>query len=123
MEKFPLGGQLRDQLLQQLGSGGDFEEDIQPILGKQHRGRGHGRRLDRRRLQDNFVAAIEAGNKEALENAVEKEGAESTGKKSGATLFKDVTVTATPSTTTSWWSPASPSCSTRRWSSATPTTG
>ena len=90
VEKFPLGGQLRDQLLQQLDVGGDFEEDIEPILGNEFVvGATDVASIVDDSEDDDFVAAIQAKDKEALENAVEKEGAESTGEKSGATLYED----------------------------------
>ena len=84
VDKFPLGGQLRDQLLQELEVGGDFEEDIEPILGNEFVvGATDAASIIDDSEDDNFVAAIEAGDKEALENAVEKEGAERHGREEG----------------------------------------
>lgn len=90
-KKFPFGGQIRDQLLQQLQlGGGSFEEDVKPILGNPFVvGGTNVRSVVDDREDDDFVAAIEAQDKGALENAIEKEGAKRTGEKDGADLYED----------------------------------
>jgi Protein of unknown function (DUF3352) len=90
-EKFPFGGQLRNQLLRQLElGGGNFEEDIEPILGNPFVVGGTDvRSLIDESEDDDFVAAIQAENEGALQDAIEKEGAERTGEQSGADLYED----------------------------------
>lgn len=90
-KKFPGGEELRDQLLQQLELGeADFEEDVKPILGNPFVvGGTNVQSVIDESEDDDFVAAIQAGDKDALVDAVEREGAKRTGEKNGATLYED----------------------------------
>lgn len=90
-KKFPFSDQLRDQLLQQLELGDDsFEKDVKPILGNPFVVGGTSvRSLVDEAEDDDFVAAIQAEDRGALEDAVEKEGGDKKGEKNGADLYED----------------------------------
>jgi Protein of unknown function (DUF3352) len=93
LAKFPLEvTSVKELLREQLagaGSGVDFEEDVEPILGNPFVvGAINGSFMDGSTTSD-FVAAIEARNMGALENLIEKTGARETGDVAGATTYED----------------------------------
>ena len=89
--KFPFGGQLRGQLLEELEIGGsDFEENVEPILGNEFVvGATDVVSIVDDAEDSDFVAAIQAQDADALERLVEGEGAERQGESSGADLYED----------------------------------
>jgi hypothetical protein len=91
VKKFPFGEQARDELLNQLELGdGSFEEDVKPILGNEFVvGATDVRSIIDDSEDDDFVGALQAKDKGALEKAVQKEGAEKKGEQNGATVYED----------------------------------
>ena len=91
IERFPFGEQARDELLNQLELGeGSFEEDVKPILGNPFVvGATDVRSIIDDREDDDFVGALQSNDRDALVNAVEKEGAKESGEQNGATVYED----------------------------------
>ena len=90
-EKFPGGSALRDSLLEVIElSGSDFDTEIKPILGNEFVvGATDVTSIIDESEDDDFVAAIEASDKDALQDAVDKEGADKSGESNGATIYED----------------------------------
>ena len=91
LKKFPFGGQVQDNLLQQLeeGTNVDFNDDVKPVLGNPFV---VGAPDVETFLSDSggsaFVAAIQAKDKDALDNLIDKTKPKKTGEESGATLYE-----------------------------------
>ena len=92
LKKFPFGGQVQDSLLQQLeqGTSVNFNDDVRPVLGNPFVVGGTDTASFTGDAGDTaFVAAIQAKDKDALENLIDKTKVTKTGEESGATLYKD----------------------------------
>jgi hypothetical protein len=93
IEKFPFGEQVQDSLRQQLeqSSGGvSFNDDAKPVLGKPFVvGATDAASFTSDSGASDFVAAIEAKDKDALEELIDKTKPNKTGEESGATLYED----------------------------------
>jgi hypothetical protein len=93
IEKFPFGEQVQDSLRQQLeqSSGGvSFNDDVKPVLGNPFVvGAPDAASFTSDSGASDFVAAIEAKDKDALEELIDKTKPKKTGEDSGATLYED----------------------------------
>jgi Protein of unknown function (DUF3352) len=93
LDKLPLGGQIENQLKQQLeSSSGDvsYEDDIKPLLGNPFVvGALDARSFAAEGDTDEFVGAIEATDGDKLADVLKKSGAKESGEQSGATLYED----------------------------------
>ena len=92
LKKFPFGGQVQDSLLQQLeqGTNVDFNDDVKPVLGNPLVVGGTGAALITRRLRrPGVVAAIQAKDKGALDDLIDKTKPNKTGEESGATIYEE----------------------------------
>jgi hypothetical protein len=89
-EKFPIGGQVEDQLKGYFEDGGaDFDEDIRPLLGNEFVvGAPSIEAITVQEDDRDFVAAIQAEDGDKLKEAVGK-GTEEAGEQNGATLYTD----------------------------------
>ena len=94
LAKFPVDApSLKDLLRDELGGEGsnvDFEKDVEPILGNPFVVSATDVRsfLDSSETQD-FVAALEAKDTEALDSLIEKTGPREVGEVAGATKYED----------------------------------
>jgi hypothetical protein len=93
IKKFPFGEQLQDNLRQQLeqSSGGvSFNDDVKPALGNPFVvGATDAASFTDDSGGSDFVAAIEAKDKDALDELIDKTKPKKTGEESGATLYED----------------------------------
>ena len=92
VKKFPFGGQLQDSLRQQLeqGSDVDFNDDVKPMLGNPLVVGGTGAPLITSSSGGaGFVGAIQAKDKGALDDLIDKTKPKKTGEESGATLYEE----------------------------------
>ena len=92
--KFPLeASSVRELLRDQIGGGGsnvDFETDIEPILGNPLViGATDVASLSGSSEAEDFVITLQAKDKGALDDLIEKTGPEETGEVAGATKYKD----------------------------------
>jgi hypothetical protein len=91
--KFPLEvTSVRELLREQLagdGSGVDFERDIEPLLGNPFVMGAIDGSFIRSSTTSDFVAALEASDKGALEDLIQKTRAKETGEVAGATKYED----------------------------------
>ncbi|MET0762660.1 MAG: DUF3352 domain-containing protein, partial [Thermoleophilaceae bacterium] len=92
--KFPLeASSVRELLRDQIGGGGsnvDFERDIEPILGNPLViGATDVASLSGSSETEDFVITLQAKDKGALDDLIEKTGPEETGEVAGATKYKD----------------------------------
>ena len=87
--KFPFGDQLKQRLREQIeesSNGIRFDEDVKPVLGNPFVVGADAGAITGE--SDAFVAAIQAKDKGALEDLVDKTKPEKTGEASGATLYE-----------------------------------
>lgn len=93
IKKFPFGEQLQDNLRQQLeqSSGGvSFNDDVKPVLGNPFIvGATDAASFTEDSGASDFVAAIEAKDKDALDELIDKTKPKKTGEESGATLYEN----------------------------------
>ena len=93
IKKFPFGEQLQDNLRQQLeqSSGGvNFNDDVRPVLGNPFVvGAANAASFTADSGASDFVGAIKAEDKDALDNLIDKTKPRETGEESGATLYED----------------------------------
>ncbi len=94
LKKFPFGGQVQDSLLQQLeqGSNVDFNDDVKPVLGNPLVVGGTGAPLITGSSGDagaGVVGAIQAKDKGALDDLIDKTKPNKTGEESGATIYEE----------------------------------
>jgi uncharacterized protein DUF3352 len=92
VEKFPFGGQLQDSLRQQLeqGTNVDFDDDVKPMLGNPLVVGGTGAPLITGSSGGaGFVGAMQAKDKGALDDLIDKTKPTKTGEESGATLYEE----------------------------------
>lgn len=89
-ERFPLAEQARKSLEQSLSVGDvDFEQDVKPALGNEFVVAGtSARSFSQGSEDDDFVAAIQAKDGEALDRLVEKSPLKEVGEASGAKLYE-----------------------------------
>ena len=89
--KFPFAGQVENQLKERIEAGGDFdyERDLKPLLGNEFVVGATDVRavIDRSGANKDFVGAIQVKDKDKLEAAIEKEGADETGETAGAKVY------------------------------------
>jgi hypothetical protein len=93
IKKFPFGEQLQDNLRQQLeqSTGGvNFNDDVRPALGNPFVvGATDAASFTADSGASDFVAAIKAKDKDALDRVIDKTKPKETGEASGATLYED----------------------------------
>jgi hypothetical protein len=93
LKKFPFGEQVQDSLRQQLeqSSGGvSFNDDVRPALGNPFVvGAADADSFTADSGGSSFVAAIQARDKDALDNLIDKTKPNETGEESGATLYEE----------------------------------
>jgi hypothetical protein len=93
IKKFPFGEQLQDNLRQQLeqSSGGvSFNDDVKPVLGNPFVvGATDVASFTGDSGASDFVAVIEARDKDALDELIDKTKPTKTGEESGATLYEN----------------------------------
>jgi hypothetical protein len=92
LKKFPFGGQIEDNLRQQLegGTNLNFDDDVRPILGNPFVvGATDAAMITGNSGNGAFVAAIKAKDKDALDKLVDKAKLKKVGEESGATLYED----------------------------------
>ncbi|HEX2415886.1 MAG TPA: DUF3352 domain-containing protein [Thermoleophilaceae bacterium] len=92
--KFPFGDQTVKQLIAEQVAGTDsgvnFEEDVEPILGNPFVvGALDVASFIGDQQSDDFVAALQSDDQEALDDLVDKTGAERTSETAGATKYED----------------------------------
>ncbi len=91
--RFPNGDSLEDMLRQELEEGDEgvsYEEDVKPLLGNPFVvGATDIRTFVGESEDDDFVAAIQARDSEALDRLVEKTQPEEQGEVAGATVYED----------------------------------
>ena len=92
LKKFPFGGQVQDSLRQQLeeGTNVDFNDDVRPVLGNPFVvGAADVESFIADSGGSAFVAAIQAKDKDALDELIDKTKPKKTGEESGATLYEE----------------------------------
>jgi hypothetical protein len=93
IKKFPFGEQVQDSLRQQLeqSSGGvNFNDDVKPVLGNPFVvGAANAGSFTGASGSNEFVAAIQAKDKGALDDLIDKTKPKKAGEQSGATLYDD----------------------------------
>jgi uncharacterized protein DUF3352 len=92
IKKFPFGGQLQDSLRQQLEQGTevDFDDDVKPVLGNPFVvGSTDAASFTGNSGDTAFVAAIQAKDKGALDDLIDKTKPKKTGEESGATVYEE----------------------------------
>ena len=93
IKKFPFGEQVQDNLRQQLeqSSGGvSFNDDVKPVLGNPFVvGAANAGSFTGDSGANEFVAAIQAKDKGALDDLIDKTKPKKAGEQSGATLYDD----------------------------------
>jgi hypothetical protein len=94
IKKFPFGGQLQDSLRQQLEQGGnvDFNDDVRPVLGNPLVVGGTGEPLitgSSGAGGAGFVGAMQAKDKGALDDLIDKTKPKKAGEESGATVYEN----------------------------------
>jgi len=91
LKKFPFGGQLEDNLRNQLegSTDFDFDDDVRPVLGNPLVVGGTGEPLITSSSgSPGVVGAIRAKDKGALDDLIDKTNPKKTGEESGATLYE-----------------------------------
>ena len=90
VDKFPFGESVRSALKEVVeDEGGDYE-DIEPLLGNEFVvGASSARALRGDGGDDDFVGAVQAKNKDKLEETVKADKPKEDGEKNGAKLYKD----------------------------------
>lgn len=94
LRKFPLGVEsVEDALADQLSGGEpdvDFREDVKPLLGNPFVvGAPDAATFTDPAADDDFVAAIQVKDKDALDSLIDKTKADERGEQSGATIYED----------------------------------
>jgi uncharacterized protein DUF3352 len=87
LDKFPFSGQIKSALLQQFeesAGGVKFEDDVKPVLGNPLVVGATGASGS-----SDVVAAIEANDKDKLDDLISKTKVQKSGEASGATLYRD----------------------------------
>lgn len=91
VDKFPFAGQIKTSIRQSIESQSfNFEKDLKPLLGNEFVvGVTDPRSIVGGSSNQDFVGAIQAANKDKLDEAVKREKAKADGEKSGAKIYKD----------------------------------
>ena len=90
LERFPIGGDAEDLLRRKLdGQGVDFRRDVEPVLGNPLVISAGSPRSFRPRGEDDFVAAIEADDPDALDALIDRMNPRKEDEVAGTTIYRD----------------------------------